>query len=95
MEKIGEEFLRYWNEFKDAVFGKIPPPSQCKDPVLIVMNSGLFELKNTQYDTLMILSIVHTAIEIGYGADVAISAALTTERIDILNEITSLIKAAG
>ena len=94
MEKIGEEFLRCWSEFKDAVFRRIPPPSQCKDPVLIVMNSGLFELKNTQYDTLMILSSVHTAIEIGYGADVAISAALTTERIDILNEITSLIKAA-
>ena len=95
MKKLGEEFLRCWNEFKDAVFGKIPPPTQCMDPVLIVLNSGLFKLTNTQFDTLMILSIVHKAIEINYGADAAISAALTKERIDILNQITALIKAAG
>jgi len=95
MKKLGEEFMEFWDEFTDAVFGKIQSPLQCKDPVLIVMNSGLFKLTNEQFDILMILSVVHKAIEIDYGADAAISAVLTKERIDILNQITALIKAAG
>lgn len=94
MNELGKEFLKSWDEFKNAVLGKIPPPPECKDPVLIVMNSGLFKLTNDEFVNLMILSIVHTSIESGYGAEVAISAALTTERVDILRQITASIKAS-
>ena len=91
-DKLKEEFLKCWNDFTDTVLGKIPPPPVCKDPVLIVMNSGLFKLTNDQFNTLMTLSVVHRAIEIDCGAEVAISAALTQERIDTLKQITALIK---
>ncbi len=92
MNELKEAFIECWLDFEKLVLGKLPPPPACKDPVLIVMNSGRFELTNDQFNTLMTLSVVHRAIEIDCGAKVAISAALTQERIDTLKQITSVIK---
>ena len=94
MNELSEEFLQEWDEFSNAVLQQIPPPQGCKDPVLIVMNSGLFKLTNDQLVTLMTLSVVHTAIDTKCGAEVAISAALTAERIDTLKQIVTSIKAS-
>ena len=92
MNELKEAFLECWLDFEKAVLGKLPPPPACKDSVLIVMNSGRFELTNEQFNTLMTLSVVHKAIEIDCGAEVAISAALTQERIDTLKQITAIIE---
>ena len=88
MNELKESFLQAWDEFKNAVLGLVPPPPECKDPVLIAMNSELIKLTNDQFVTLMILSVVNTSIESDCGAEVAISAALTKERIEVLKQIT-------
>ena len=94
MNELRQEFLQVWDEFSNAVLQQIPPPQGCKDPVLIVMNSGLFKLTNDQLVTLMTLNVVHAAIESDCGAEVAISAALTAERVDTLKQIIISIKAS-
>lgn len=95
MEKIGEEFLQSWNEFSDAVLKKIPQPRGCDDPVLIVMKDDtgcLFKLGKDQVDKVVLLGTIHKLIENRIGADAAISAALTEESVDILRQITALIR---
>ena len=91
LNELKDAFQECWRDFENAVLGKVPPPPACKDPVLIVMNSGRFKLTYDQFNTLMTLSVVHKAIEIDYGAEVAISVALTMERVNTLKQITASI----
>ena len=95
MEKIGEEFLQCWNEFSDAVLEKIPQPRGCEDAVLIVMKDTtgcLFKLDKDQVDKVVLLGTIRKLIEDRIGADEAISAALTEESVDILRQVTALIR---
>ena len=91
MNELENNFQQCWDEFTKIVLAKTLH-SECNDPVRIVMNSGLFKLTKDQFVTLMILSVVHTAIATNCGAEAAISAALTTERVDILKQIIGLIQ---
>ena len=91
--ELRKEFSLCWNEFVEAVLKMLPQNPGCDDPVMIMMNSWMDKLPKEQLTALVTLSIAHTCIESNYGADAAISVAVTQERIDNLKEIIASLKA--
>ncbi len=94
MNKLGNEFLQCWDEFKTAVLAKVPPPPVCEDPVLIVTrnNGCLFALDANQLNTVLLLGTIHKFVELNIGVEEALSAALNRECVDILMQVTTLIR---
>ena len=91
LEKL---FQQRWREFESAVFQnvvfqKIQHPLECKDAVLIIKNSGLFNLDAKQVALLEHLRDIREIIEKN-GVQ---SAVITAEEVDTLKQITALISA--
>ena len=92
MEDNKKEFQQIWSEFKDAVLRKFPSHPECDDPVLLVKNSGLFNLSESQLAAVLLLGIVHELVEGDLGVEDAMSVALTAKQIDTLRHIVDSIR---
>ena len=95
MNELEKEFLQKWSEFETAVFQnaafqKIQRPLECKDPVLIITNSGLFNLDAGQVSLLEHLRDIHEITV----KDAAQSVAITKEEVVALERITVSIKVS-
>ena len=92
MEETEKGFQQIWNEFMNAVLQKFPSHPECDDPVLLVKNSGLFNLSESQLNTVLLLGIVHELVERALGVEEAMSVGLTAEQIDTLRHIVDSIR---
>ena len=92
MNETEKEFRQIWSEFKNAVLQKFPLHPECDDPVLLVKNSGLFNLNENQLNTVLLLGIIHELVEKDMGVEEAMSVALTAEQVETLRHIVNSIR---
>ena len=92
MKETEKGFQQVWNGFTNAVLQKFPSHPECDDPVLLVKNSGLFNLSESQLNTVLLLGIVHELVERSLGVEEAMSVAITAEQIDTLRHIVDSIR---